>query len=82
MGGEMKMSVSSIVSKDGKREVYVLFSEGERSAEGRLSDYKIIHQKGFSQEEAEALRDYMKQEKDAILQMAKKVNVMNAFLNG
>lgn len=76
----MNMSVSSIVSKNGKREVYVLFTEGTCSAEGRLSDYKLISNKGFSQEEADMLEAYMRRETDRILQMAKKVNVMNAFM--
>ena len=78
----MKMSVSSIVSKDGKREIYVLFTEGSRSAEGRLSDYKMISNKGFTQDEAVALETYMRQETNTILRMAKSVNVMDAFLNG
>ena len=78
----MKMSVSSIVNKDGKKEVYVLFTEGARSAEGRLSDYKMINNKGFTQEEVTALEAYMRQETDTILRMAKSVNVMDAFLYG
>lgn len=82
MGSEMKMSVSSIVNKDNKREIYVLFSQGGRSAEGRLSDYKMINSKGFTPEEVAALETYMRQETNTIVQMAKKINVMNAFLNG
>lgn len=78
----MKMSVSSIVSKDGKREIYVLFTEGERSAEGRLSDYKMISSRGFAEEELAALETYMRQETNTILRLAKSVNVMDAFLNG
>lgn len=78
----MNMSVSSIVNKDGKREIYVLFTEGERNAEGRLSDYKMISSRGFTREENDMLEAYMRREKDRILQMAKSVNVMDAFLNG
>ena len=78
----MEMSVSSIVNKDGKREVYVLFTEGSRSAEGRLSDYKMINSKGFTQEEVTALEAYMRRETDTILRMAKSVNPMDAFLYG
>lgn len=78
----MKMSVSSIVTKDGKREIYVLFTEGDCSAEGRLSDYKMISSKGFTQEEVAALETYMRQETNTIVRMAKNINVMDAFLNG
>lgn len=77
----MNMSVSSIVSKDGKREIYVLFSEGNKSAEGRLSDYKMINSKGFSDEEITALEGYMRKETSMIVRMAKNINVMDAFLN-
>lgn len=80
MQDEMKMSVSSIVSKGGRREIYVLFSEGSRSAEGRLSDYRISHSNGFTQEEVSLLEQYMKREKDTILRMAKNINVLDAFL--
>ena len=76
------MSVSSIVNKNGKREIYVLFTEGSRSAEGRLSDYKIINSQGFAPEEVIALEAYMRQETNTILRMAKSVNVMDAFLKG
>lgn len=82
MKDEMKMSVSSIVSRDGKREIYVLFQEEGRSAEGRLSDYKMIHSNGFTEEEVVVLETYMRTEKDTILRMAKNINVMDAFLNG
>lgn len=78
----MNMSVSSIVNKDGKREIYVLFTEGTCSAEGRLSDYKMISNKGFSKEEVDMLEAYMHRETDRIIQMAKNINVMDAFLNG
>lgn len=82
MKDEMKMSVSSIVSKDGKREIYVLFQEEDCTAEGRLSDYKMIHSNGFTEEEVAMLETYMRTEKDTIVRMAKNINVMDAFLNG
>ncbi len=78
----MKMSVSSIVSKDGKREIYVLFTEGDKSAEGRLSDYKMISSRGFNRDETAALEAYMRREKDTIVSMAKNINVFDAFLKG
>ena len=36
----------------------------------------------FTREENDMLEAYMRREKDRILQMAKSVNVMDAFLNG
>ena len=81
MSSEMKMSVSSIVNSNGKREIYVLFTQGECSAEGRLSDYKMISSRGFTAQETAALETYMRQETNTILRMAKNINVLDAFLN-
>ena len=82
MREEMTMSVSAIVEKDGRREIYVLFTESRRSAEGRLSDYRIIRSVGFTEEEAAGLEVYMRREKDTILRLAKNINVLDAFLKG
>lgn len=77
---EMKMSVSSIVGKDKKKAIYVLFSDGKRSAEGRLPDGKMISNQGFTQQEIQQLEQYLNREKNTIVAMAKNVNAMDAFL--
>lgn len=80
MSESMNMSVSGIYKKDGKKVISVLFSEGERSAEGYVPEGRIHTNKGFSQEEVAALELYMKSEEKKIFEMAKDLNIMNAFL--
>lgn len=79
-GNAMHMSVSGIINKDGKKSISVLFTEGERSAEGTIPDCRIHTNKGFSEEETAALEEYLVREQDSIKRMAKDVNVMNAFM--
>lgn len=77
---EMKMSVSPIVRKDGKKYIYVEFDDGTHRAEGRLPDKKLVSNEGFSEEEVAALEFYLKHQEQEIVEMAKKVNAMNAFM--
>lgn len=81
MSDGMNMSVSGIVCKEGQKCISVLFTEGTRSAEGTIPDCKIHTNKGFIDEEIQALESYMQKEQDSIVQMAKSVNVMKAFMN-
>ncbi|MCR5717298.1 MAG: hypothetical protein K6G23_10660 [Lachnospiraceae bacterium] len=76
----MNMSVSEMVRKDGKQHIYVLFTEGVKSAEGVLPEGEIICNSGFTEEEVSKLRDYLRGNVELIKGMAKKVNVMDAFL--
>lgn len=80
MTDNMKMSVSQIFNKNGKLTAFVLFNDGIRSAEGKIPDCTIISNQGFSEKEVKALELYLKMEKDNILQTAKSVNIMDAFL--
>ncbi|MCR5488317.1 MAG: hypothetical protein K6F35_12470 [Lachnospiraceae bacterium] len=74
------MSVSSAVTKDGKQKIYVMFHDGERQAECTLPDYGVVKNEGFREDEIEQLLDYMKREKQTILEQARSVNVMSAFM--
>lgn len=80
MSDAMNMSVSGVINKDGKKIIFVLFTEGTRSAEGIIPDCKIHTNNGFSEEEIAGLEAYLVSEQDSIAQMAKKVNVMKAFM--
>ncbi len=77
----LEMNVTPIThDKNGKPQVFVTFSDGKRTAEGRIPGCKIISQDGFSEEEIAALNIYIKQEKATILSMAKKIDFMDTFL--
>ena len=79
MSDTMNMSVSGIYRKNGKKVISVLFTEGDRSAEGTVPDAKIHTNNGFSPKEIAALELYLKREESTIVDMAKDLNVMNAF---
>ena len=77
------MKVSSIThDKNGKPQVFVTFTDGRRTAEGRIPGCRILTQEGFSEEEVEALNQYMKKEKGTILTIAKRIDPMKDFLGG
>ena len=80
MNDELKMSVSPICVKDGKRYAFVTFAGGERLAEGKIPDCTIIANKGFSDEEIVKLEEYMQKELPKLKQMAAGINVLDAFM--
>ena len=41
MSEELKMTVSGIVPKDGRKSIYVVFEDGKRKAEGYVPDCVI-----------------------------------------
>lgn len=81
MTDSMKMSVSPIFRKNGKPTAFVLFTDGTRNAEGKIPDCTIISNQGFFEKEIKALELYLKMEQENILQTAKGINIMGAFLN-
>lgn len=66
-------------TKDSKA-VYVLFQDGDKSAEIAIPECRLVNNKGFSDEEIAQLTDYVQNEQDSIYELAKKVNPMKAFL--
>ncbi|MCM1263858.1 MAG: hypothetical protein NC313_14195 [Butyrivibrio sp.] len=80
MSDELKMSVSPICTKDGSKYAFVSFTDGKRSAEGKIPDCKIISNDGFSDEEVEKLEYYMQQELPQIKKMAAGINIMHSFM--
>ncbi len=77
---ELKMMVSGIVPKDGRPNIYVVFEDGERRAEGSVPDCIITTQIGFEEEEIKMLELYMKQNQDIIRDLAKDVNPIKALM--
>ena len=58
---ELKMTVSGIVPKDGRQNIYVVFEDGKRRAEGCVPDCVITSYTGFEEDEIKMLELYMKQ---------------------
>lgn len=81
MSDELKMSVSPICTKEDKKYAFVSFTDGNRTAEGKIPDCIIISNKGFSEEEVKQLEDYMNKELPQLKKMAAGINVMQSFMN-
>ena len=80
MNDSVKMSVSPVMMKDGERYAFVYFEDGGRVAEGKIPECKLIRNKGFSEEEAAQLEEYMKRELASLKRMAAGIRVIDAFL--
>lgn len=81
MSDELKMSVSPICAKDGKKYAFVSFTDGKRTAEGKIPDCKITSSDGFGRDEIEQLEDYMSRELPQLKKMAAGINIMKSFMN-
>ena len=77
---EFRMSVSPVCEKDGKKLAYVSFTDGERTAEGRIPECKIIINKGFDDAEVLLLETYMKRELTSLKKMASGIRLIDAFM--
>ncbi|MCR5503929.1 MAG: hypothetical protein K6F53_13075 [Lachnospiraceae bacterium] len=80
MSDGIQMSVSSMTRTDQKKAVYVLFRDGEKTAEFALPECELIKNSGFSEEELGKLREYTDGDRDRIFELARGVDPMKAFL--
>jgi hypothetical protein len=77
---ELNMSVSPVITKDGRPCAYVSFSDGTRQAEALIPECRLTCNRGFSPEELSGLKDYLKANKEELMKTAKGLNVMDAFM--
>ena len=76
----MQMICSGILRKNGEKIIYVRFERGADFAEGSLPAAKITSQQGFSPDEIEQFEEYMSENRFAIIEQAKSINVMKNFM--
>lgn len=76
----IKMSVSPVFSREGKKYAFVSFEDADRRAEGKIPDCVIISNSGFSKEETVQLELYMRAELKNLKKMAAGTNVLKAFM--
>ena len=69
----VRLTHSSVLFKDGKPFVSVLFEDGDKSAEGRIPECTISINKGFSEAEKAEFEEYMRDNKTDIIDAAKKI---------
>ena len=80
MSEELKMTISGIVPKDGRKSIYVVFEDADRKAEGYVPDCVITKNDGFEEDEVKLLELYMKQNQDMIREHAKLINPIKALM--
>ena len=80
MKNEFTMSVSPICVKNGKKYAFVSFIDGERSAEGKIPDCKIVSATGLDRGEIRMLEEYMKRELPMLKKMAAGIRLMDAIM--
>jgi len=80
MNKDVKMSVSSMTRNGDKKAVYVMFQDGERTAEYSVPGCRLVRNKGFDEAELKFLKEYVDNEQDSIFAMAKSVNPIKALM--
>ena len=76
----MNMLVSGLVGTGEHKRICVYFSDKDKSAEGSIPECKITSSKGFTKDEVAEIEEYLKENKDHIIEEARKVNPMKAFM--
>lgn len=79
MQNELNMTVSPVCVKDGQQYAFVSFSDGSRTAEGRIPECKILSSSGFETHEVEQLERYMKRELTKLKKMAASIRLLDAL---
>lgn len=78
----VKMMVSCIVEKDGRKIIRVSFLRGADWAEGILPDGVIEKSQGFEGAEIRNLENYLRANRRDIVKEAKKINPLRNWMNG
>lgn len=79
-GDAVNMLVSGISQRNGKKVAYVLFEDGERSAEAVIPECEILTNKGFSETELKQMKQYMQKNLDMIKNKAAGINPIHAMM--
>lgn len=81
MSDEVKMLISCMVEKEGKKIVRLSFLRGNDYAEGILPEGIIEKAKGFTEEEVGKLERYIRTNRKDILQQSKEINPLRNWMN-
>lgn len=77
---EVKLDISGVMEKEGKRIAYVRFSRGEDYAEGYIPDCVFTKVNGFSEEETSQLKDYLHNNLSDLKRRAASIDPLKAFM--
>lgn len=76
----LTMTVSPVFGTGEGRYAFVSFTDGHRTAEGKIPECVITKNSGFSGEEKKALSDYMKRELSSLKKLAASQGPLQAML--
>lgn len=79
---EVKMLISCVVEKEGRKIVRISFLRKKDYAEGILPDGIIVKSEGFSGEEVRKLEAYIRANRQEILKQAREINPLRNWMNG
>ena len=77
---EVKLDLSGVVEKDGKKIAYICFTRGKDIAEGYIPDCVFTKVQGFTDEEVSMLTDYLRANLTDLKRKAAAINPLNAFM--
>lgn len=77
---EMKMTYTSVLTKDGKPYISLYFERGEDNCEASVPDCVITKNNGFNDEEIEALEYYLRANKQTIIDNSKNISGLFSIL--
>ena len=77
---EVKLDITGVVEKDGKKVSHIRFSRGTDYAEGYIPDCVFTRVQGFTDEEVDQLADYLKANLTDLKKRAAAISPLNAFL--
>ncbi len=77
---EVKLDISGVTEKDGKKRAYVLFTRGSDYAEGYIPECVLTKVQGFTAEEKESLERYLKANLTELKKRAARVNPIAAMI--
>ena len=77
---EVKLDITGVVEKDGKKVSHIRFTRGADYAEGYIPDCVFTKVQGFTDEEVEQLTDYLKANLTDLKKRAAAISPLNAFL--
>lgn len=74
------ISVSGILHRGEALSVCVFVEDGDRSLEVRLPEGEFLSKKGYNEKEAEEILSYLSENMDDIMNTARGINPMKAFM--
>ncbi len=76
----VKMTVSPVIRQDGRQKIFVQFEKGSNKAEAIIPGCVFISNTGFGDDELDELKAWLKERQSEVLEQAKALSVMKAFL--